>query len=46
MPKEYPEFQGMFKEKAHKKLLKHQDWDHEIPLEKGKKPTYGPIYAL
>ena len=46
MPKEYQEFQGMFKKEAYKKLPEHQDWDHEIHLEKGKKPTYGPIYAL
>ena len=36
----------MFKEEAHEKLPKHQDWDHKIPIKEGKKPTYGPIYAL
>ena len=36
----------MFKGKAHKKLLEHQDWDYEITIEVGKKPTYRPIYAL
>ena len=36
----------MFKKEAHEKLPEYQDWDHEIPIEKGKKPTYGPIYAL
>ena len=36
----------MFKEEAHEKLPKHQDWDHIIPIEEGKKLTYGPIYAL
>ena len=36
----------MFKEEAHEKLPEHRDWDHEIPIEEGKKPTYGPIYAL
>ena len=46
MPKKYQEFQGMFKKEAHEKLPEHQDWDHEIPLEGGKKPIYGPIYAL
>ena len=46
MPKEYQEFQEMFKEEVYEKLLEHRDWDHEIPLEKGKKPTYGPIYPL
>ena len=46
MPKEYQEFQGMFKKEANKKLPEHQDWDHEIPLEKRKKLTYGPIFAM
>ena len=46
MLKKYQKFQGIFKEKAHEKLPEHQAWDHEIPLEEGKKPTYGPIYAL
>ena len=27
-------------------LPKHQPWDHEIELEPGKEPTFGPIYAL
>ena len=36
----------MFKEEAHEKLPEHQDWDHKIPIEERKKPTYGPIYAL
>ena len=46
IPRDYQEFYTMFKEEAHEKLSKHQDWDHEIPIEEGKKPTYGPIYAL
>ena len=46
MPKKYQEFQGMFKVEAHEKLPEHWDWAHEIPLEGGKKPTYGPIDAL
>ena len=36
----------MFKEEAHEKLPEHRDWDYKIPIEEGKKPTYGPIYAL
>ena len=36
----------MFKEEAHEKLPEHRDWDHEITIEEGKKPTYRPIYAL
>ena len=46
MPKKYQEFQEMFKKKAYEKLPEHQDCDHKIPLEGGKKPTYEPIYAL
>ena len=44
--KKNQEFQGIFKEEAHEKLSEHQDWDHKIPLEEKKKPTYGPINAL
>ena len=36
----------MFKEEAHEKLPEHRDWNHKIPIEEGKKPIYGPIYAL
>ena len=46
IPRDYQEFYEMFKEEAHEKLPEHQDWDHKIPIEEGKKPTYGPIYAL
>ena len=46
IPKDYQEFYTMFKEEAHEKLPEHLDWDHKIPIEEGKKPTYGPIYAL
>ena len=46
IPRDYQEFYTMFKEEAHEKLPEHRDWDHEIPIEEGKKPTYRPIYAL
>lgn len=47
LPREYKEFRDLFEEKpAHESLPKHQDWDHEIPIEDGKKPGYGPIYSL
>ena len=36
----------MFRKKAYKKLPKHTNWDNKIPIEEGKKPNYGPIYAL
>ncbi len=46
LPEEYTEFKKMFKEATVDALPEDQEWDHEIPLEDGKKPTYGPIYAL
>ena len=42
----YLEFLPMFRVEAYKKLSKHRDWNHEIPIEEEKKPTYNPIYAL
>lgn len=47
-PVEYQdEFCKLFKdEKTELALPKHQPWDHEIPLEPGKKPTFRPIYQL
>ena len=44
--KKYQEFVPMFREKAYEKLPEHQDQDHKIPKEAGKKPTYSLIYAL
>ena len=46
IPRDYQEFYTMFKKEANEKLPEHWDWDHKIPIEKGKKPTYGPIYVL
>ena len=44
--KEYLKFLSILREEAYKKLPKHRDWDQEIPIKEGKKPTYSPIYAL
>ena len=46
IPRDYQEFHAMVKEESHEKLPEHRDWDHEIPIEKREKPTYGLIYAL
>jgi hypothetical protein len=47
IPKEYKEFEKLFLEETGPEALpKHQEWDHEIILEEGKKPTFGPIYGL
>jgi len=47
IPAEYDEFKNMFVN--HTKdlpLPQHEEWDHEIVLEPGTKPTFGPIYSL
>jgi transposase InsO family protein len=47
IPKEYKEFAELFQEELGIEALpKHQSWDHEIVLEDGKQPTFGPIYSL
>ena len=47
IPKEYEEFKDMFiNDTKDLPLPKHEEWDHEIVLEPGKKPTFGPIYSL
>lgn len=45
IPAEYKEYEHLFREKpTNETLPKHQPWDHEIPLEPGKVPGWGPIY--
>ncbi|KFY06458.1 hypothetical protein V491_08615, partial [Pseudogymnoascus sp. VKM F-3775] len=47
IPIEYKEYQRLFREGPKNEALpKHQPWDHEIPLEEGKSPPFGPIYQL
>src|SRR2546421_2472863 len=47
LPSEYEEFRELFEEKpAESALPKHLPWDHEIPLEEGKQPTYRPLYSM
>jgi hypothetical protein len=47
IPVEYTEYTEIFKEKLGKEALpKHQPWDHEIKLEKGKAPPLLPIIPL
>lgn len=45
-PEEYKEYSELIKDEVETALSKHQPWDHEIRLEEGKKPTFGPIYQL
>ena len=47
IPGEYKEFESLFQEETMTAVLpKHQPWDHEIKLQPGKKPGFGPIYSL
>ena len=46
LPSEYKDYQEMFGEEVVATLPEHQEWDHKIPLEDGKKLTHSPIYAL
>jgi hypothetical protein len=47
VPDEYKEFETLFQEKPPETALpEHQEWDHEIPIEPGRKPKFGPIYQL
>jgi transposase InsO family protein len=47
IPREYNEFKKLFEEELGKEALpKHQEWDHEIKLEEGKKPGFQPIYGM
>ena len=47
LPKKYAQFEDLGKDDLEITALpKHKPWDHTIPLQEGKSPTYGPIYAL
>jgi len=46
IPLEYYEFAYLFSKKEADKLSNHRTYDHEIPLEPGKAPPFGPIYKL
>ncbi|KAL2004477.1 hypothetical protein VTN00DRAFT_3479 [Thermoascus crustaceus] len=46
VPKEYWDFQDVFKERGKGQLPEHQPWDHEIPLKPGAQPAFKPIYPL
>jgi transposase InsO family protein len=47
IPDEYREFEDLFRdEKTVKALPQHQEWDHEIKLQEGKVPPFGPIYQM
>ena len=47
IPEEYEESESLFQEETTTAVLpKHQPWDHEIKLQPGKEPGFGPIYSL
>src|SRR5947199_4853564 len=46
IPEKYRQFNSLFdKAKGPEALPKHQPWDHEIPIQEGKQPTFGPVYS-
>ena len=45
-PERYKQFKDIFEEHVETTLSQHKSWDHEIKLQEGKEPTYGPIYKL
>lgn len=47
IPKEFQRWKRLFQEEEGLAALpKHQPWDHRINIEPGKKPPWGPLYAL
>jgi len=46
VPPEFHEYLDMFDQKVADTLPSHRPFDHHIPIEEGKSPPYGPLYAL
>jgi hypothetical protein len=46
LPPEYSMFARLFDKQEASKLPDHKPWDHRIPIQEGKTPTFGPIYSL
>lgn len=46
LPEEYRDYTEIFREDDKPGLPRHTEFDHEIPLEEGKRPTCRPIYQL
>ncbi|SOV07052.1 uncharacterized protein UDID_18707 [Ustilago sp. UG-2017a] len=46
IPPEYHQYLDVFSRVEADKLLPHRTYDHQIPLEEGKSPPFGPIYSL
>ena len=46
-PEPYKKYEHLFQEVVDETALpEHKPWDHEIVLQEGKTPTFGPIYQL
>ena len=45
-PKEYHKFLDIFSRQEADMLPVHQSYDHKIPLEDGKQPTFGALYGM
>ncbi|SOV01837.1 uncharacterized protein UDID_18810 [Ustilago sp. UG-2017a] len=46
IPQEYHQYLDVFSRVKADKLPPHHTYDHQIPLEEGKSPPFGPIYSL
>lgn len=47
IPDEYKSYIELFRDdKTASALPKHKPWDHEIVLQEGKEPPFGPIYGM
>lgn len=47
IPDEYKSYGELFRDdKTATALPQHKPWDHEIKIQEGKTPTFGPIYGL
>ncbi|SOV08098.1 uncharacterized protein UDID_17285 [Ustilago sp. UG-2017a] len=46
IPQEYHQYLDVFSRVKANKLPPHRTYDHQIPLEEGKSPPFGPIYSL
>jgi hypothetical protein len=47
LPVELKEFATIFQEREPSQMLvKHEPWDHEIPLKEGEQPKFMPLYRL
>jgi hypothetical protein len=44
IPTQYKKFAKVFAKPSDVGLPEHKPWDHEIPLQEGKQPTFKPIY--